>query len=1146
MPLTIEKDINTYSVIKDQIEIFCKTTSTDVVILITTDNNIKSIYVLFSALKDITFLIDKNSQKPIEELINQYSKHLKKDPFQVISTYSDITLDRSKISHVIIAMSQNKHQSDVYDSIFKKTISLIESLVWFVNTTPSKNIFEISDTSDDRFQEKEQLEQIRFAINKSDDAIYFVDKNGKFIFANDKVLHRLQIDKDNLHTKSIFDLAPNITPELFYDQWNTLEERKFMEFENTVTHFGVSMTMLIKYFMLNFQNRSFVVGIIRDITNIKQLQDELQENNRSLTHLLDNMNGVPWKLDMTSDSFTYMGSKSLDILGYPSQEWKTLNDLISRLHPEDKEWVPEYSKKASHKGLDHSIEYRTIKPNGQIIWIKNIISFIKDKDGNAKELVGYMIDITESKTYEQQLKQQQKQLEIIIDTLDLSIILTTPDGKIQLANQALITRIGTDKKSLIGTSGYDLFPKYYADQAPIAYEEVLKTKETQTFDGTRMNDKNMAITLNTFAPILDENQNITYICCSSTEITESIKKEQELRKVRERLDFAMSAGRIAMWDYFVQENRVITNQVFIQMFKFIPGTQKGEFSWLINNIHPMDIGNLYNTYYQLKRGQISEMECEIRIKTGHDQYMWTLLIGKIVEKNKKQEPARIIGVQLDISKQKTLLEELSKAKEIAEEANMAKSIFLANLSHEIRTPMNSIIGFSQILEKNITNPNYLEHIHSIKNSGKTLLNLLNNILDLSKLEANKVSIKQEPINFRLLFEELRQLFQYRYEQKNLDYIINIEKNFPDIIILDELRVKQTLLNLIGNAIKFTEQGSVSISAHFTSHSTTYGDLILIIEDTGIGISPDSLDGIFEPFKQHEKHDVKKYGGTGLGLSITKRLVEIMNGTIRVISTPKIGSKFIITYKDVDFEMNSESNDFELSAFNNYQNNHILTIGKSDINLSILHNFLQPYNIILTQIYSISELECNINNPPINLILVDTDSNQLKNIETIKALRVQDCLKKVPIIAMIQPIENRLINKLLKWGYSDVMFKPFSQNDLLTVFKTHLKGEVKTPNISHNKDQEVITNEEAEEVLSIFSADIESLLSDITEIHSHRQMKQLAEVLCDVGSNIKSKKIKEFGDQLTNHLNVFDINGIQDTIESLTNYIHNLRKINEHE
>ncbi len=249
---------------------------------------------------------------------------------------------------------------------------------------------------------------------------------------------------------------------------------------------------------------------------------------------------------------------------------------------------------------------------------------------------------------------------------------------------------------------------------------------------------------------------------------------------------------------------------------------------------------------------------------------------------------------------------LIMAKDGAEIGNKAKSEFLANMSHEIRTPMNSILGFAELL-KNISpeNPKYHDYVEGILVGGNILLQLINDILDMSKAESGRVELMPEYIDLRKMLKEIEYIFSLKIREKGLEFTTFLSEEVPACLLLDEVRLRQILFNLVGNAIKFTDKGSIGIKTMSEPADEGRCNLIIEVEDTGIGIPESQQEKIFEPFRQREGQNVSKYGGTGLGLSITKRLLELMNGTIIVRSKEGEGSKFIAIIPDVKYATESE-------------------------------------------------------------------------------------------------------------------------------------------------------------------------------------------------------------------------------------------------
>jgi PAS domain S-box-containing protein len=990
-------------------------------------------------------------------------------------------------------------------------------------------------------QEQEELRRIRFAFDHTSDGIYFIDSEGKFLFANQTVLKKLETDKGSLHEKSLYDLMSPKSQQEFKKQWEILEKEKYFEFERFIEIGQEGLFMQIRIYYMDYGNEAFALGIVRDITGIKRLQKELEEKSQSVSYLLENINVVPWRMDFATLKYTYIGAQSERILGFGVDEWKFESDWVSRLHHEDQLWAPSYYRHLASQGVSHTYEYRLVQKNGQIRWIRDVVNVIVDIENNPVELVGYMMDITDIKNQQAILQQNQQLLETILDSVQSAIFLAEADKRMILANKYLVECLGTTKKDILGKTAHDFLPKGFSDKSLEVFDMVVKTGNVQTFEEDVVMDGILRHGYNIFVPIKNSLNEVIRVCGSTTDITVTKNYEKEIIKTRERLDFAMTAGKVAMWDYYLEEGTVVSNSVFKQLINHRLVITEGAFSWLVNYIHPLDIGALYTAYYKHRRNQTSEMECELRIRTGDDQYVWTLLIGRIVERNNDNEPIRIIGVHIDINRQKNLLQELSKAKEEAEQAYQAKSVFLANLSHEIRTPMNAIIGFAQILEKHITDASLLEHVNSIKSGGKTLLGIINDILDLSKIEANKVVVKYESVDLRQIMKELQHLFQYRYEQKGLQFKVLIDDEVPVYLSLDELKIKQILINLIGNAIKFTESGEVCVNIRFNSLSLHHGSLELVVTDTGIGISMRSIDTIFQPFMQHDMHDSKKYGGTGLGLSITKKLTELMHGYISVESQINKGSVFKVIFKQVEIESGISKNLPVVSDYVPEGSIDILVICSNQQSKETVRNLLDLYSIIPIEVSTFDAAIDLVNHENITLIFTEAWVNG-KLLDGYKEMRLCARRKNIPVIALADPVSVHSHEDTQEEWYNDILHRPLLHEELLKIIQKYVIVNEVVREEDVDAEDDVIDLEHARKVLVLFDEPLIELLNTLKDIQPHQQVRELSERLCALGQQHKLLKIEKMGNQLSAALKVFDIDKIHSSVKSVTEYIEQIQNV----
>lgn len=392
--------------------------------------------------------------------------------------------------------------------------------------------------------------------------------------------------------------------------------------------------------------------------------------------------------------------------------------------------------------------------------------------------------------------------------------------------------------------------------------------------------------------------------------------------------------------------------------------------------------------------------------------------------------------------------ELARAKEAAEIANKTRSEFLANISHEVRTPLNAVIGFSSMLKKSVPNESQKQEIDIIHSAGNSLLMIMDDILELCKIESGKIDIQYEPVNFRKLFGQIEQVFAPMAKEKNLDVSFSVSEEIRDNLLADEVRLRQCLFNLAGNAVKFTEKGYIRISADTvpSPRDPEKSDLIIIVEDSGIGIPAESHQKIFEAFQQHDEGTTKKYAGAGLGLTIAGRMVEMMNGTLLLDSEPGRGSTFTITLRDVsDATAIPEPEPAEPTADDSVslENMTVLVADDIEFNRELIKAYLHQSG---AQIIEAENGEKAVNlakQQPPHAVLMDIGMPVMDGYEATAQIRKDDELKHIPVIAVTGFTSSRDRDKILSSGFDGFLAKPFSKADLLkhlqSAFRVHSVG-----------------------------------------------------------------------------------------------------------
>lgn len=386
---------------------------------------------------------------------------------------------------------------------------------------------------------------------------------------------------------------------------------------------------------------------------------------------------------------------------------------------------------------------------------------------------------------------------------------------------------------------------------------------------------------------------------------------------------------------------------------------------------------------------------------------------------------------IEISKLKQVQTELEHAKDIAEQATQAKSDFLATMSHEIRTPLNGVLGMLQLLKRTRLSKTQTEYVDAINTSGEILLNLINELLDISKIEANKLELEHELIDLRALLLGISTLSSIRAKEKRLPFTMNASPALPDKIIGDSLRIRQILMNLIGNAIKFTEQGQITLNINLLDKTDDRLHLGFEVTDTGIGIDHGTRDKLFEKFVQADTSISRKYGGTGLGLAITKNLIAAMGGTIEVESEPGQGSSF-------SFDIYVEAaNSTQLDTAQRLEHEpskvglKLLIAEDVEINRKVVTGLLQGHNHSITEVTNGLDAVKAVEEQDFDLILMDIHMPGMDGIEASERIRAMaDPIKSsIPIIALTANILKQEELRCQAAGINRFIVKPFSAEKL---------------------------------------------------------------------------------------------------------------------
>ncbi len=677
------------------------------------------------------------------------------------------------------------------------------------------------------------------------------------------------------------------------------------------------------------QNRDAAIREARDGLELRVLERtaELAAHQERLSGILRDVDAIVWEADPKTWEFSFVSERATEILGYPASRW--LGDSKfweNMIHPADREEAVAACKWAIARREDHTFSYRVIAADGREVWLQDVVRVICDEHGPVT-LRGLLLDITERKREEAFKAGQDRVLELLSEGRDLAEVLTALAIAAEIHSPEMRCSILLlDNDNRLHTAAAPSFPDEYNDTINgLAIGPAVGSCGTAAYLGRQVivddvmtdplweNHRELGNKYGFGAcwsePILAPNGRVlgTLAMYYATPRQPDPANLQLIRTAAQLASVAIERSRT-----MAERNRLAQ-----AVDAAADGVVVTDGDGVILHVNPAftEITGYSAIEAQGKRPNI--LKSSVQAPEYYSQ-MWSEITagrnwsGRLINRRKdgslyhaaltasavKNERGHIVGyvgvhrdVSADIQREQSLADALSQA----EAANRSKSEFLANMSHEIRTPMTAILGFAEQLVVDRLSPDErTDAVRTIHRNGKHLLSIINDILDISKMDAGRLEIHSAPCNVIKVVGEVATLMQVQAVAKGLSLDIQWDGPIPESILTDELRLRQILLNLLGNAIKFTESGSVRIQTRFGARGDEEPLLYFSVIDSGIGIAPEALSQLFRPFTQADSTMTRRFGGTGLGLSIAKRLAEMLGGNIEVESTPGKGSMFRVS------------------------------------------------------------------------------------------------------------------------------------------------------------------------------------------------------------------------------------------------------------
>ena len=1027
--------------------------------------------VIFSCQQEgeyeITFISDN-----VHRLLGYYAHEFIRNPgFWLHHVHpEDIKLLRSGLKHILKRDIFNYEYRFLHADHTYHWLDMQMRLVRNSKGQPLEIVGYWVDINDRKKAESElkiTQRRLQTVIETIGNGITLSNTQGKFLIFNSQMERITGYGLED--TQSHPDFMRLLYPDnLAYQQASerlqqVIHQESLHNIETTIiTKLGETKTLLISTVLLADEWGELFLTVYQDITERKQTEATLQAINDLLQATIQ---AAPVAIDVIDHNGNILvwNPAAERIFGWNVQEVR--GQKLPIIPTDSQQEFQQIVENTFSANTLSQVETKRLRKDGALIDISLSTALVRNSQGQIIAAMGICEDISERKRTEEALRRYER---IVAATTD-QICLIDQNYTYQLANPAYLNLYHQVLEALMGRPVMD-FVGY--DQ----FEQIMKPNLERCLAGEVIHYhcwsdlpplKHQFLSV-TYAPYYELNQNISGVVISIRNLTELKIAEEKLRQSEEALVEAQRIAHIGNWKFDVATQKISWSEEMLRIFGLEKSQTESSYVEYLQYVHPEDIKNIeYHIKQAIKSGISYELDYRIIRTDGSIRYLEVRGEGV---RDEQGNIVQLFGTALDISDRKQVELELQKAKESAEVANKTKSIFIANMSHELRTPLNAILGFAQLMSHDLALPAYQqENLEIIRRSGDYLLHLINNVLDLSKIEAGRMTFDESTFDLNYLILSIWEMFPLRVETKGLKFCLNLQPNVPQYIITDPNKLRQILINILGNAIKFTQKGSVTLTVSciydeeirsssviaykpFNHQSSTTNlqpstvnsqNLILRfeVEDTGVGIAEAELNNIFDAFIQSQSGK-KALEGTGLGLTITRKFVELIGGNLGVKSTLGVGSIFWLEIP-ILVTQGSQIQSPEISR-------QVLSLAPGQPEYKILVVDDQPENRqlmikLLTQIgLQVKEAENGQEALHIweewqpHLIWMDIRMPIMNGYQATQQIRASLQGENTVIIALTAYASKTDRNLAISAGCNDYLSKPFQENELFSKMAEYLK------------------------------------------------------------------------------------------------------------
>ena len=804
----------------------------------------------------------------------------------------------------------------------------------------------------------------------------------------------------------------------------------------------------------------YLAGTVQDITEQKRTEEALRRSEQAYNEAQRLAKIGSWEFDIHNNMLKWSDEIYRIFEIDPTRFGASYDAFLSAIHPDDRDAVDTAYRRSLETRLPYSIRHRLRMADGRIKHVYEQCQTEFDAAGNPLRSLGTVQDVTKQVLAEAALQESRSLLEAVIENVPVRIFWKDRELNYLGCNPAFARDAGKDNPSeMIGKDDYQMG---WAHEAELYRADDLKVIESGipkiNFEEPQTTPDGKEIWLRTSkVPLRNRDNEVIGVLGIYDDITDTKHMHEELVRHRDHLEQLVAERSVDLAEAKLKYQRLLDDMG--DEFMAFSYTPEGVTTYVSNSIEtifgftreavlgrrwteliqwvPEDLEVAIQRIDDLILGKVEDSRTEIRF-LHRDGRMRTIYTTTHVIRDDAGKPIALDGMMQDISERKRVEVELNNAKTAAETASLAKSAFLANMSHEIRTPMNAIIGMSHLALKtdlNTKQRNYIEKVHC---SAEGLLGIINDILDFSKIESGKLELEERDFRLEDVINSVNQLIVLKSEEKLIELRLDIDPAVPTVLHGDQLRLRQILTNLAGNAVKFTPEGGkilIGVAVEEDEKETVL--LHISVKDSGIGITKEQQAKLFQSFSQVDSTITRQYGGTGLGLAIAKRLTEIMGGKIWVESIPQVGSTFHFTIRTKKQRGQPSPRhqylyDLETAtrtAIDKLQGTKILLVEDNELNQELALELLTSNGIQVETASNGREAITLLDRIGFDGVLMDCQMPVMDGYTATRKIREQARFKDLPILAMTANTMSGDREKALAAGMNDHIAKPINLDEM---------------------------------------------------------------------------------------------------------------------